>query len=100
MTVTAVPSRTEPGRSRFTARNALTLIALMWSAQLLGLVGLLSGNVQAEIAVHFHTARISWFTLITGLVGTFVTPFAIKVAAMYGKKRVMVVITVLGLVET
>ncbi|MCK9928901.1 MFS transporter [Frankia sp. Mgl5] len=98
MTVTAVPSRTEPGRSSFTARNALILIVLMWAAQLLGLVGLLSGNVQAEIAVHFRTARISWFTLITGLVGTFATPFAIKAAAMYGKKRVMVVITVLGLV--
>ncbi len=98
MTVTAVPSQTEPGRSGFTARNALILIVLMWAAQLLGLVGLLSGNVQAEIAVHFHTVRISWFTLITGLVGSFATPFAVKAAAMYGKKRVMVVITVLGLV--
>ncbi|KPM53592.1 MFS transporter [Frankia sp. R43] len=98
MTLIAAPSRTASGESGFGARNALILLVLMWASQLLGLVGLLSGNIQADIAIHFHTARISWFTLVTALVGTFVTPFVVKAAAMYGKKRVMVVITVLGLV--
>ncbi|MCK9902667.1 MFS transporter [Frankia sp. Cpl3] len=98
MTVTTVSSQMESEPAGFNARYGVVLVVLMWASQLLGLVGLLSGNIQAEIATHFHTTRISWFTLITALVGTFATPFAVKAAAIHGKKRVMVVITVLGLV--
>ncbi|SEG92711.1 Major Facilitator Superfamily protein [Thermomonospora echinospora] len=82
---------------RFGARFTLLLIALLWPAQLLSVIGLLAGNAQAQITVHFQTTQIAWFTLTTALVGTFVTPFVVKAANMYGKKRVMVVITVLGL---
>ncbi|MFI1484086.1 MFS transporter [Streptomyces sp. NPDC020747] len=88
----------EAGKSGFGARYALMLIVLLWASQLTGLVGLISGNAQSAIAIHFQTTKIAWFSQIGLLGGVFATPFVVKAAAMYGKKRVMVVITVLGLV--
>ncbi|WP_326655923.1 MFS transporter [Streptomyces sp. NBC_00385] len=92
------PATREEGPSGFTGRYVLILISLLLSVQLLPIMGLLSGNAQSEIAIHFGTTRIAWFTLITALVGTFVLPFAAKAAGLYGKKRVMVIATALGLV--
>ncbi|MFC7887194.1 MFS transporter [Streptomyces sp. NPDC057376] len=86
------------GTAGFGARLALILIALLWASQLNGLIGLISGNVQSEIAINFHTTQIVWFSQISLLVGTFTSPFVFKYATMYGKKRVLVVITVLGLI--
>ncbi|MEV1067110.1 MFS transporter [Streptomyces sp. NPDC050263] len=88
----------EAGKAGFGTRYALMLIVLLWASQLTGLVGLISGNAQSAIAIHFHTTKISWFNQIGLLGGVFATPFVVKAAAMYGKKRVMVVITTLGLV--
>ncbi|HSA49118.1 MAG TPA: MFS transporter [Yinghuangia sp.] len=106
MTITTAPPRpspepdhrTEPEKAGFGARYALVLVALVWAAHLMAVIGLLSGNAQSEIAIHFRTTDIAWFTLSSALVGTFVTPFVVKAAGMYGKKRVMVVITAIGLV--
>ncbi|SER70576.1 Major Facilitator Superfamily protein [Streptomyces sp. yr375] len=88
----------EAGRSGFGARYALILIALLWACQLNGLIGLISGNAQSAIAIHFQTTKISWFSQVGLLGGVFATPFVVKAAAMYGKRRVMVVITSFGLV--
>ncbi|MEV7015929.1 MFS transporter [Streptomyces sp. NPDC093991] len=49
------------------------------------------------MALHFHTTQIAWFTLGSALIGTFMTPFAMKAAAMYGK-RVLVAVTAFGVV--
>ncbi|MGH1555227.1 hypothetical protein ACRAWF_35305 [Streptomyces sp. L7] len=53
----------------------------------------MSGIAQADIAIHFRTTEIAWFTLMTLLTGTFFLPFAVKAAAIIGKKRVLLVAT-------
>ncbi|MFJ5309223.1 MFS transporter [Streptomyces sp. NPDC088350] len=88
----------EAGKAGFGARYVVILIVLLWATQLTSLVGLISGNAQSAIAIHFHTTKIAWFNQVGLLGGLFATPFVVKAAAMYGKKRVMVVITTLGLV--
>ncbi|MGX1274877.1 MFS transporter [Streptomyces phaeoluteigriseus] len=82
----------------FGARYALILVSLLLVVQLLPIVGLLGGNAQSEIAIHFRTTHIAWFTLIGALVGTFVLPFVMKLAGLYGKKRLMVIVLALGLI--
>ncbi|MEV0776952.1 MFS transporter [Streptomyces sp. NPDC050433] len=79
-------------------RLALIALALMWPTQLLSLTGLLGGNAQASVALHFRTTEIGWFILVNALVATVITPFVVKFADFYGKRNVMIVITVLGLV--
>ncbi|MFD4605790.1 MFS transporter [Streptomyces sp. NPDC058464] len=91
------PQPTEEGTG-FGMRHALVLISLLWAVALNPIVVLLSGNAQAQIAIHFRTTEIVWFTQAGALVGTFVLPFAVKAAALYGKKRVLVVVAAFGLV--
>ncbi|MFJ8021479.1 MFS transporter [Streptomyces sp. NPDC096311] len=95
----ASPASTpEPNaKIRFGVRHTFTLLALVWTAQILPIVSLLAGNAQSAIAIHFHTTQIAWFGLMGVLIGTFVMPFVVKAAGMYGKRRVMIVISVLGL---
>ncbi|MEU1515162.1 MFS transporter [Streptomyces sp. NPDC005811] len=88
----------EAGKAGFGARFALILIALLWASQLNGLIGLMGSNAQSQIAIHYHTTQIAWFTQIGSLVGVFATPFIVKAAGIYGKKRLLVIITTLGLV--
>lgn len=88
----------EAGKAGFGARFALILIALLWASQLNGLIGLMGSNAQSQIAIHYHTTQIAWFTQIGSLVGVFSTPFVVKAAGVYGKKRLLVIITTLGLV--
>lgn len=102
MTAIATPpereteNEAEP-RAGLGARYALMIFSLVWAAHLTALLGILAGNAQSAIAVHFQTTEIVWFTLVGSMVGTFVTPFVVKFAGMYGKKRVMVVVAGLGL---
>ncbi|WP_323185504.1 MFS transporter [Streptomyces sp. NBC_01239] len=70
----------------------------MWAVQLVSLVAALSGTTQAAIAIHFQTTQIAWFTLMTLLTGTFFLPFVVKGAALFGKKRALIVATGLGFV--
>lgn len=85
-----------PERSATTSRNVLMVVALVWTVQLVALMAALSGIAQAEVAIHFRTTEIAWFTLMTLLTGTFFLPFAVKAAALFGKKRVLLVATGLG----
>ncbi|MFC1402726.1 MULTISPECIES: MFS transporter [Streptacidiphilus] len=93
----AAPQATEE-RTGFSARHVLVLVALLWAVALNPIVSLLSGNAQAQVAIHFHTTQIVWFTQGALLVATFVLPFAVKAAGLYGKKRVLVIVAVFGLV--
>ncbi|MDG9724351.1 MFS transporter [Streptomyces sp. DH41] len=88
--------RTESGDSTFSAKHALALVTLLWTVALNPITGLLAGNAQAEVAIHFQTTHIAWFTLGSALIGTFMTPFAMKAAAMYGKKRTLIAVTSFG----
>ncbi|MFD9434313.1 MFS transporter [Streptomyces sp. NPDC060002] len=96
-TPTAAPPAQEE-RSSSTTRNVLMVVALVWTVQLVALMAALSGIAQAEVAIHFRTTEIAWFTLMTLLTGTFFLPFAVKAAALFGKKRVLLVATALGFV--
>jgi MFS family permease len=78
--------------------TALIVLALLWPTQLLTLISLVGGSAQAQIAIHFHTTQIAWFTLATGVVGTLVTPYVIKASDIFGRRKVMIIITVLGLI--
>jgi MFS family permease len=93
-TQTSAPQADE--RPRSTSRNVLVVVALVWTVQLVSLVAALSGIAQADVAIHFRTTEIAWFTLMTLLTGTFFLPFAVKAAALFGKKRVLLVATGLG----
>lgn len=86
---------TEPG---FGLRHGLILFALFWTVQLLAIVSVLAGNAQSQVAIHFHTTQIAWFTLVSTLTGTFCMPFAAKIASIRGKKRTIVALTVFGLI--
>ncbi|MEW2402020.1 MFS transporter [Streptomyces sp. NPDC046862] len=91
------PAQT-PERSRSAPHNGLIVAALLWTVQLVSLVAALSGTTQAAIAIHFQTTQIAWFTLMTLLTGTFFLPFVVKGAALFGKKRALLVATGFGLV--
>ncbi|WP_416967944.1 MFS transporter [Streptomyces sp. 4F14] len=95
-TQTAAPQT--PERSASTTRHVLAVVALVWTVQLVSLVAALSGIAQAEVAIHFRTREIAWFTLMTLLTGTFFLPFAVKAAALFGKKKVLLAATGLGFV--
>ncbi|MGI5460238.1 MFS transporter [Streptomyces sp. CA-249302] len=95
-TRTAAPPAEESSLS--TSRNVLVVVALLWTVQLVALVAALSGIAQADVAIHFRTTEIAWFTLMTLLTGTFFLPFAVKAAALFGKKKVLLVATGLGFV--
>lgn len=102
MTAIATPpergTENEAPRAKLGARYALMIFSLVWAAHLTALLGILAGNAQSAIALHFQTTEIVWFTLVGSMVGTFVTPFVVKFAGMYGKKRVMVIVAGLGLI--
>ncbi|WP_369230813.1 MFS transporter [Streptomyces sp. R21] len=85
-------------RTPSATRNVLVVIALVWTVQLVALMAALSGIVQADVAIHFRTTEIAWFTLMTLLTGTFFLPFAVKAAALFGKKKVLLVATGLGFI--
>lgn len=85
-------------RSLSTSRNVLVVVALVWTVQLVALMAALSGIAQADVAIHFRTTEIAWFTLMTLLTGTFFLPFAVKAAALFGKKKVLLVAVGLGFV--
>lgn len=98
MSQTDTPPPPTRESSRSTTGNVLVVVALVWTVQLVALVAALSGIAQADVAIHFRTTDIAWFTLMTLLTGTFFLPFAVKAAALFGKKRVLLVATGLGFV--
>ncbi|MCT9082605.1 MFS transporter [Streptomyces fulvoviolaceus] len=98
MSQTKTASPQVPERSPSTTRNVLVIVALVWTVQLVALMAALSGIAQADVAIHFRTTEIAWFTLMTLLTGTFFLPFAVKAAALFGKKKVLLVATGLGFV--
>ncbi|MFJ8194109.1 MFS transporter [Streptomyces sp. NPDC096094] len=98
MSSTQTAPDTESGESTFSAKHALALVTLLWTVALSPITGLLAGNAQAEVAIHFQTTQIAWFTLGSALIGTFMTPFAMKAAAMYGKKRTLIAVTTFGVI--
>jgi MFS family permease len=104
MSTTAPPLDRPPGSAPGTSADrpaayyVVLMVALAWPTVVLSMSGLLLGNAQGLIAQHFHTTQIAWFTLITTLVATMSVPFLIKAADMFGKKRVMVFASVVGVV--
>lgn len=90
---TAPPA--EPG-GRWTVRLVAVLIALAWPTQLLAAGGILGANATASVAQTFHTTQVVWFGLTLTLASTLLTPFAIKLGDLYGRKRVMLVMMALG----
>ncbi|MFE6820937.1 MFS transporter [Streptomyces sp. NPDC057690] len=92
-----VPTTNSEGRG-FTPRHTLTLAALLWTTALAAITGLLAGSAQADVAIHFHTTQIAWFTQGPQLISVFLTPFVMKLATVHGKKRLIVIITIAGLI--
>ncbi|MGO4807110.1 MFS transporter [Arthrobacter sp. 2MCAF15] len=80
------------------ARLTLLVVCLLWPAQMLTVAGIFTSISQAAIAQHFQTTQIAWFALIYTLVGCLLTPFVAKFGDMFGKRRVMLIITAIGVV--
>jgi MFS family permease len=84
--------------ARWTPRLVAVLIALIWPTQLLAAAGILGANATASVAQSFHTTHVAWFGLTVVLVSTLLTPFVMKLGDRYGKKRLMLVMTGLGVI--
>ncbi|MGW0336507.1 MFS transporter [Streptomyces sp. NPDC003011] len=87
-----------PHPERWTPRLVGVLIALIWPTQLLVTVGILGSNATADVAQHFHTTQVAWFSLVVTLVSALLSPFVIKLGDLYGKKRIMLAMIALGVV--
>ena len=74
------------------------VLALLWPAQLVNTSSVITAFATAQIAESFHTTQIAWFQVIYPLIGTLVLPFAVKLSDMFGKRRVMIVLILCGLV--
>ncbi|MFE9674328.1 MFS transporter [Streptomyces sp. NPDC006259] len=81
---------------RWTLRLVAVLIALAWPTQLLAAGGILGANATASVAQSFHTTQVAWFGLTLTLVTTLLTPFAMKLGDLYGRRRVMLAMMALG----
>ncbi|MFE2488261.1 MFS transporter [Streptomyces mirabilis] len=93
---TATPGEAERG-SRLGAHLVVALVFLSWTAHASSIIGLLAGNATAQIAIHFRTTQIAWFTLAPSLLGLFLSPAIYWAATRYGKRRVMLSAAVLAL---
>lgn len=87
-----------PAKQRMGAKLTLLVVCLLWPAQMLTVAGIFTSISQAGIAQHFQTTQIAWFALIYTLVGCLLTPFVAKFGDMFGKKRVMLIITAIGVI--
>jgi hypothetical protein len=80
MTHTSAASQSEPDS---TTDNALAnsdrrpgapvrhlLVALRWPAQLVNASAVITSTAQAQIAQHFHTTQVAWYSLTYALFGT------------------------------
>ncbi|WP_052768657.1 MFS transporter [Streptomyces humi] len=83
---------------RWSASELRRLTALIWPGQLLVVAGIIAANSQPQIAQHFHTTQIAWFSLAFTLATIVATPFAVRLGDMYGKRRVMLALAAAGLV--
>ncbi|NUR42356.1 MAG: MFS transporter [Streptomyces sp.] len=92
------PARSAAGSARWSAAELRRLTALIWPGQLLVVAGIIAANSQPQIAQHFHTTQIAWFSLAFTLATIVATPFAVRLGDMYGKRRVMIVLATAGLV--
>ncbi|MFD7136350.1 MFS transporter [Streptomyces sp. NPDC059894] len=95
------PSGTAPSgtdTARWSAPELRRLAALIWPGQLLVVAGIVAANAQPQIAQHFHTTQIAWFSLAFTLATIAATPFAVRLGETYGKRRVMLVLAAAGLV--
>ncbi|MEU6537174.1 MFS transporter [Streptomyces sp. NPDC047000] len=92
------PTRSASETSRWTPAELRRLAALIWPGQLLVVAGIVAANSQPQIAQHFHTTQIAWFSLAFTLATVVATPFAVRLGDMHGKRRVMLVLAAAGLV--
>lgn len=83
---------------RFGFRRALTLLSLLWPAQLYFFSGIAVGLSTAAVAQEMHTTQIIWLTLLMSLIGALVTPFVTKAGDVFGRKRVMLAVIAVSLV--
>ncbi|MFC8824237.1 MFS transporter [Streptomyces sp. NPDC057137] len=89
-------SEEPPPMSR--GRYLYLLAAVTWPAQVIAIVGTMSGNAQAAVAQHFRTTHIAWFVVTLFIVTLAITPFAMRFGQIYGKRKVMLVLIGIGLV--
>ncbi|MFI6035959.1 MFS transporter [Streptomyces sp. NPDC051315] len=92
------PTRSDSGTARWSAPELRRLAALIWPGQLLVVAGIVAANAQPQIAQHFHTHQIAWFSLAFTLATIVATPFAVRLGEVYGKRRVMLALAAAGLI--
>lgn len=80
------------------SRFLVILLALLWPTQLLTAAGVVTGITSPAIAQQFATTQVVWFGLAYTLAATLLTPAVARLGDVFGKRRVMMVITGIGLV--
>ncbi|GAA1962759.1 MFS transporter [Kitasatospora viridis] len=71
---------------------------MVWAAHSSSLIALLAGNSTAQIATHFRTTQIAWFSLAPSLLSILVAPAIYWAATIYGKRRVMMIVAGVAIV--
>ncbi|MFH8798298.1 MFS transporter [Streptomyces sp. NPDC017936] len=92
----AGPTPSDPA-ARWTGAELRRLAALVWPGQLLVVAGIIAANAQPQVAQHFHTTQIAWFSLSFTLATIVATPFAVRLGDLHGKRRTMLVLAAAGL---
>lgn len=72
------------------------LVVLLLLAEQSGLATALFASALQQLGAHFETAHIVWILSLTTLVGAVVTPLAGRLADVYGKKRVLVWLSIVA----
>ncbi|MGW0460763.1 MFS transporter [Streptomyces tendae] len=94
----AVPSPTSALPSHGGFRRFLALFALNWPGIVLVISAVLSGTVQADMVDDLPTSHGGLYTLVFALTSLLGMPLALKASDLHGKKRILGVACVLGII--
>lgn len=75
---------------------AFVLVVLLLLAEQSGLATALFASALPQLGAHFGTTHVVWILSLTTLVGAVVTPLAGRLADVYGKKKVLVWLSIIA----
>lgn len=90
-------SHTSPGVGPRSTKGWIgILVILLLLTEQTGLATALFASALPKLGGHFQTAHIVWVLSLTTLVGSIITPLAGRLADLYGKKRILVALSVIA----
>ena len=86
-----------PGRSGWTPRLVVSLISLLCLVESAAWVNISTSTALPRIIDHFHTTHGGWLLTTGLLVGAAVSPLLGKLADLYGKRRMILAVVLVGI---